>query len=394
MKKLTCLFLALIIGAAMCFTIPAESVSAAASPGVKKLSYTMKPAIGSITVKWKKKKVSYYLIYRTEFNVKESWQIDPVPLGKYKKVKKVSGRKTSWKDKKVKKGHYYDYVIRGYKKSKGKTKLVYNSFRPDSVNYQCAGLERPSVLNGGNGEFDTNSRDKLYLFVQRDCGVRPEGVTIYRKAAGASNYKKIKVKKVDKGRFNSGSTYRDSSVRPGTVYYYKARTWVKKNGKKKYSPYSPALKLSATNFKGKYTVQSVTSAGTVKEFVVKLTSDKYNGVLTLKGGRGSEGPVYTTKADGTDYGEQPLELISFSRDYKKWSGFAATGMKILAGQTVWLKFRFVNGSGHYSAGSGEYSNIYMDFGKVNYEGSAGPGSTELTMSLTDGTASAFSDYDN
>ena len=36
----------------------------------------------------------------------------------------------------------------------------------------------------------------------------------------------------------------------------------------------------------------------------------------------------------------------------------------------------------------------MDCEKVNYDGSAGPGSTEMTICLTDGTASAFSDYDN
>ena len=74
--------LAVIIAAAMSFTIPVEQVSAAGGTKVKTLKYSMKPAIGSITVKWKKKKVSYYLIYRTEFNVKESWQIDPVPMGK------------------------------------------------------------------------------------------------------------------------------------------------------------------------------------------------------------------------------------------------------------------------------------------------------------------------
>ncbi len=393
-KKLLVLILAVVTAVSMALVIPAESVSAAGSSKVKTLKYSMKPAMGSITLKWKKQKVSYYLIYRTGFNVKESWQIEPVPMSKYKRVKKVSGKKTSWKDKRVKNGQYYSYVIRGYKKSKGKTVLVYDTFRTDCVDYQCPGLERPSVINGGYGEFHMNSKDKLYLYVQRDCGVRPDGVVIYRKAAGASKYKKIKAKKVEKGRYDSGKTYRDSSVKPGTVYYYKTRTYVKKNGKKKYSPYSPALKLSATNFKGKYTVKSATSAGTVKEFVVKLTSDKYNGVLTLKGGKGSEGPVYSTTANGRDYGQQQLELVSCSRDFKNWSGFASTGMKISGGQTVWLKFRFVSGSGYYSAASGEYSNIYMDCEKVDYDGSAGPGSTEMTILLTDGTASAFSDYDN
>ena len=127
-KKLLVLILAVVTAVSMVLVIPAESVSAAGSSKVKTLKYSMKPAMGSITLKWKKQNVSYYLIYRTGFNVKESWQIEPVPMSKYKRVKKVSGKKTSWKDKRVKNGQYYSYVIRGYKKSKGKTVLVYDTF--------------------------------------------------------------------------------------------------------------------------------------------------------------------------------------------------------------------------------------------------------------------------
>ena len=43
-----------------------------------------------LTASWKKQKnVSYYLIYKTEYNVKDIYKIEPVPMSKFKKVKKV-----------------------------------------------------------------------------------------------------------------------------------------------------------------------------------------------------------------------------------------------------------------------------------------------------------------
>ena len=393
-KKLMVLILAVVTAVSMVLVIPAESVSAAGSPKVKVLKYKITPSMNSLKVSWKKQKnVSYYLIYKTEYNVKDIYKIEPVPMSKFKKVKKVSGKKTSWTDKKVKKGRYYNYVIRGYKKSKGKTRMVCNSFKPTATYYNCPGLQRPDIFDGGDGENYSNTRNKLYLYVQRTDGVRPDGVTIYRKAAGASKYKKIKAKKMEKGRFNIGSFYRDSSVKPGKTYSYKARTWVKKNGKKKYSPYSNVVTIPAVNHTGTYTVKAMTAAGTVKEFSVRMTSDKYNGILYLKGGAGTDGPLYEASAAGKLYDNQKVALVSWSKDNKTWLGIPSAGLQVKAGQTVYLKFRFVSGSAKFLAGSGDFSDIDFMCENVAYMYNTLFGYSSIVIRLKEGKAYAYPNAD-
>ena len=120
----------------------------------------------------------------------------------------------------------------------------------------------------------------------------------------------IKVKDIEKGKFDCGKTYLDDTVRPGETYYYKAKTYVKRFGKKKYSPGSNTVKLSALNFEGKYAAKAMTAAGTVKEFSIRLVSDKYNGVLTLQSGGSPSSLTAKTIRTGarflqTDFRSQP-----------------------------------------------------------------------------------------
>ena len=124
-KRLLVLLLALVIAVSMGPAISAENVSAAGK--VQAIKYSLVPAMKSIKVKWNKpqnRKVSYYVIYRTEFRVKDIYDIEPVPMSGYKRVKKVAGWKSAWKDREVRQGCYYDYVIRGYRKTGGKTELL------------------------------------------------------------------------------------------------------------------------------------------------------------------------------------------------------------------------------------------------------------------------------
>ena len=394
-KRLLVLLLVIVTAVSMGPAMSAENVSAAGK--VQAIKYSLVPAMKSIKVKWNKpqnRKVSYYVIYRTEFRVKDIYDIEPVPMSDYKKVKKVAGWKSAWKDREVRQGCYYDYVIRGYRKTGGKAKLVCDSYRPGATYYQCPGLQRPDLIDGGYGENYCNSKSKLYLYVQRTDGMTPSGVAIFRKAKGESEYQKINVKDIEKGKFDCGKTYLDDTVRPGETYYYKAKTYVKRFGKKKYSPASNTVKLSALNFEGKYAAKAMTAEGTVKEFSIRLVSDKYNGVLTLQSGAGFEGPVYATIDGGKDYGQQRITLKSYSKDNKNWSAIPSDGLQITAGQTVYLKFRFDSGSGYFSAGSGEESAIDFMYEKTAYAGSAAFGTTETVIKLKEGTASAFPDYDN
>lgn len=393
-RRLLILMLAVITAASMVTALPAAEASAASAPKAKTLKYEIKPSMKSLTVSWKKQKqVSYYLIYRTEYRVSNYYDIEPVPMSKFKKIKKVSGKKTSWTDKQVKKGRYYNYVIKGFRKSGGKAKLVCNSFRPTATYYDSPGLMRPDLLDGGTGENYANSKDELYLYVQRDKGVRPEGVEICRKAEGADKYERIKVKKMEKGRFDAGADFRDSSVKPGKTYYYKARTWVKKKGKKTYSPFSNAVCLQAVNLIGKYSARAMTAAGMAEEFSVCLTSDKYNGNLILKGGDGEDGPFYEAADGSKTYSEQKLSLVSWSRDNETWQEIPSEGLHVKAGQTLYLKFRFVSGSSWFQAGSGGTSLIDFNCCNVSYIGTDNFGWSSIMIDLIEGTASAYPNAD-
>ena len=391
-KKLLLFILAVVTVCSLSAVIPASEVSAASKP--KKIACSMKPSMNGITVKWKKQTVSYYLIYKKEFKVKSYYAINPAPFSSYRKVKKVSGNKSSWTDRNVRQNHYYDYVVRGYKKTNGKARLVCSSYVKGSTSYQCAGLQTPELIDGGSGENFANSKNKLYLYVQCPDGVMPSGVEVFRKAKGGSGYKLVKAKKAERGRFEGGKTYVDASVQPGAAYTYKVRTYAKVNGKKKYSAYSNRITLSARNFTGQYSVKAVTPAGKTSEFVIRMVSSRYNGDLTIESGFGYDGPVYTARAGKKDYGSKPVSLESWSKDNRTWQAVPKSGITIAAGETAYLKFRFVSGSSYFGAGSGDDSTIGFRYDKASYVGSAAFGTTDLTIDLKEGKATAFPDYDN
>ena len=125
-----------------------------------------------------------------------------------------------------------------------------------------------------------------------------------------------------------------------------------------------------------------------------MVSDQYNGDLILKPGPYLEKPVYSAKAGKNDYGSQKVVLTAFSTDNKTWLTIPKGGLKITAGQTVYLKFRFDSGSGYFCADSGVYSDIDFMYDNTEYIGSAGFGATQTRLDLKKGTATAFPDYDN
>ncbi|MBQ9016233.1 MAG: hypothetical protein IJ109_08995 [Firmicutes bacterium] len=227
-------------------------------------------------------------------------------------------------------------------------------------------------------------------------GVRPDGVEFYRKAKGESDYQKIKVLDAEKGRFDQGKTYEDASVTPGEIYSYKVRTYKRFLGflwKTDYSSFSEEVEIPACNFAGKYEVKAISAPGAVSEFVVQVTSDEYNGILTLKSLQEEAAPVYSAADEDQTCDEQAVTLSGYSLNNKDWAKIPEAGLEILAGQSCYLKFTFTKGTGLFRGDTGTYSDVYMEEG-AEYQGSAGFGSTLFTIHLTEGTAEAFSDYDN
>lgn len=225
-----------------------NNVYAASGSNQKKvsdISYTIKSGISSLTVKWKNKTgVRKWVIYRGDVTkYVDSGFEKKVPLSKYKKIATLKGSKITYKDKKVKRHHYYAYIIRGYKRVKGKYVKAYDSYLDGVTDFSCPGLAKPELLNGGNGEFYSNSGSKIYLYVQQITGMKPDGAVFYRKGPGESKYKRVKLKAVEKMGFSG--VFLDKNVKPGKTYRYYVKVWRKSGKKKYYSRASAKIKVTA-----------------------------------------------------------------------------------------------------------------------------------------------------
>ncbi len=304
------------------------NAASATSEKAKRLPISLKSNMKSISVKWKtKKNVKRYVIYRTDVTKAVTAQdYDRMfKMSDYKKIAKVSSTKKSYKDKKVKNNHYYAYVVNGYKKVNGKYKLAYTSYDRDSYEYCCRGLGIPELLNGGDGENYTNSKNCIYLYHQTICGVDPSSVVLYRKAEGESKYKKISYKTVEKIQ-NLAGTIKDTTVKPGTIYYYKIKTKKKYNGKTYYSKLSIVIRIPAVNVTGKYTVSAIPVPENPDEIIIGFTSDEDNGVLTI------------SQSNWTDGTENDIRALEYSYDNVIWESMEGSKAVIEPGKTAYIKF--------------------------------------------------------
>ena len=252
---------------------------------VKEVNYETTSHSQQIDVKWDRKwGVFHYDIYRIDITG-EIYTSDNVPFKKYDKIGSVSGLHTSFDDKTVKNGHYYAYVIKGY----GKDKLLCDSFNENITQYECAGLAKPELLNGGYGEDDENSPQCIYLYVQKDGGMDADGVELYRKAKGDKKFERVEPE-IPEGGSAEAFDLHDTSVKPGTSYTYKARTFAEENGERIVSEYSESLQLAAVNFIGQYEVTKFKTEGDTLSVTVK--SHKYNAGLKIDKGTRT---VFATK---------------------------------------------------------------------------------------------------
>lgn len=379
MKKIICLF----VTAVMTITIilgTATDTGMAASKTPKKLSISLKSNMTSITVKWKKKKnIKKYVIYRTDVtkDVLDQEKNYTYSMSQYKKIGTVSGKKKTFIDRKAKKDHYYAYVVKAYKKVKGKNKLAYTSYKREDYDYSCRGLAVPDLLNGGDGENYTNSTKSIYLYHQSYTGVEPTSVILYRKAQGESKYKKIKFTTVEKIR-NLAGTIKDTSVSPGKTYYYIIKTTKKYKGKKYYSKSSKAIRIPVVNVRGKFNVSAIPVSGNPNEIIVKFTSDRFNGTLTLSQSKWS---------GGTD---KDIRAIEYSYDNSTWKSMTGSNAVLEPNKTIYIKFSGDNIS--------ERQELYFD---EEWEGSFVSVSYDspvfrpyiLNVNLTNGVAEAYPLYD-
>lgn len=133
--------------------------------------------------------------------------------------------------------------------------------------------------------------------------------------------------------------YTDRNVKKGKTYYYKLRYYKVVKGRKAYSEYSKPLKLSAVNYIGDYTIQTITKGDQqVNSLEFGLTSNKGNGTLTFESGRGGEYSYGYTEKNSGDYKDIDMLLTAYSFDNKNWvTNFDKVNLK--EGKTIYLRFQ-------------------------------------------------------
>lgn len=373
-KKLTCVLIAVIVAMTMSFSFSLDSASASSSK-VKRLSYSTKSNMSSITVKWKKKKnIKKYVIYKKEVT-KYMFKDDNAAAFKwkgFKKIAKTSGSNKSYTDRKVKKHHYYVYAVKAYKKVKGKNKLAYTTYikdEYDSYSAACPGLGRPDLFNDGSGEFNYNTNSKFWLYTQTEYGVKPASIMLYRKAKGDTKYKKIKTVK-----YAYGKSISDSSVKPGKVYYYKIRTKIRYKGKTYYSKYSNIVRIPNFNEKPQFDIETI-STGDVERYI-KITSKKNNGILTF-----NTAQLYINDEEDE---ESTINIFQYSTDGVNWSDMGTKPIKLEAEGTIYLRL-----TGKSVA---TISNLTSTDGAVSYDG-PWPGRSVMTFDFARGKATVSQFYD-
>ncbi len=153
----------------------------------------------SQTIKWKKASgVDGYVVYQSTSK-----------NGKYKKLAKVSSKKTSYKATKLTPGVRYYYKIRTRKKVNGI--VGYGSYST----IRNAWIPKAPELTAAIG----NSSNSIQVFWNPVDGAT--GYDIYRSEASGGNYQKIAT------AAGTNVSYIDTGLRMGTQYFYKIEATVK-----------------------------------------------------------------------------------------------------------------------------------------------------------------------
>lgn len=361
---------------------------------VRVFDYEAQQHISDLTLSWKAQKgISYYRIYRVKTT--KYYASGKIPKQKeYKRIAKVSKGKTEYVDKKVKRGEMYSYIIKGYKKTKGRDKLVCTTFKKGVMPFSAAGVVTPNVENLGYGEEYDNTINKLYIYINYDCGMQPTGYIVYRKKEGEKSYKKIKLKKLN------GNEFVDETVEPGNVYRYKAKSYIKVGDKKYYSKKSSALTLSATNSSGGYQVKLLNNETDISTMTFRVTSKEYNADLIIKSGSA----MYTyQESKESEKIECYIRVKKYSFDNKNWIEIPKKGITLKAKDTIYLQGDLYKGKYesdepitiNYDISSPYISYVILGDSEssiVTYKGSRS-GYTEAEFDFVKGSGYAYQEWD-
>lgn len=167
----------------------------------------------TVALKWSKKSVSGYRIYRK------------TDSGKYKAIKTINKNSTvTYEDTGVLPGHTYSYRIKTYKTVNGKKYYSgYSKTKTVTIQMQTARLKKAVT-------------QKRSVALTWKSDTKASGYYIYRASS-----KKGKYTRVATIRSKKKTSWTDSSVKKGETYYYKMRSYVKSKTGKASSKYSRIL---------------------------------------------------------------------------------------------------------------------------------------------------------
>ncbi len=380
----------LLIAAALVLAVAIFApASVLAGEKVRHFSISLKPSVNSMKISWKRQKdIDYYRILCRDVTKDLKQERSSIPLPKYSRVGKISGKKFSFTDRTLVRGHSYAYVVQGFARSGEKARLVSTSYVKDDFTYDTVCLATPELLNGGSGEFFTNSGSHVYLYVQSTSGLEPTGCTVWRRAEGEKDFEKIKVYLADEGdpdaKFGSGSTVVDTNVTSGVTYEYKVCTTVRRMARKYTSAESNILRIPVVDFTGIYDVVPLTENGSESLVDLKLTARLSNGKLVLKPGASGYEQV---RIEDRDH-EFPASVTQVSRDGKVWRDIPAAGEVFEAGDTLYLRIELKPDGAEepfYSC----YSKMVLDE-NLDYDG---PGVGNANLIIEGENAQVYQDFD-
>ena len=166
----------------------------------------------------------------------------------------------------------YTYKIAWHLKS-NKTYVYYRLIRPMGFIEWEENILNKNVSDGSNWLC-------CYVFDEdiKGCSKSVYHYELYRKSSDEKKYKKIKT-------FTKNKLFYDKDVEIGGKYSYKYRYYIKKKGKKYYSPYSSVINYLVMKQKAAYDVDYswLYNNKTEKyELIIAITSDKDNGDLMFE----------------------------------------------------------------------------------------------------------------
>lgn len=363
------------------------------------MSLYMDTAVDSITLNWEgHEKASNYEIYRIDISEGAYANGDIFPKwNEYRLIACVNGDIKSYSDNDVQEGHTYAYAVSGYYEKFGGEKQVCTTYEENSIIYETVGPGKPRLLNHGNGENYENSKDNIYLYVESYTGLEPDGVALYRKSEQQENFEEIGFKQLD-----SQFEILDDSVKPGETYTYKARTFVKENGKIVHSPYSDEITIPAVNFSAEYEVKTIEYMEDI--FVIQVSSSENNGTTVFEPTMPAKYTVQKDKQSITNV--FCATLTSCSTNHHQWKEIPKEGVCLNAGECIYLKYKLSAYEGYdenanldeeifFGGDEALVSVLFMDetdWGGAKYYGS-GSGCTVMTLDLTTGKGNAYCDWD-